>query len=75
MIAGHITICDHVHVMPATMITHSVTKPGRYSGYFPVDEYDVWEKNAATLRHLYRLRERVRRLERALNAKSDDSAE
>ena len=68
MIAGHITICDHVHVMPATMITHSISKPGRYSGYFPTDEYAVWEKNAATLRRLHQLRGRVRALEKQLQA-------
>lgn len=74
MIAGHITLCDHVHVMPATMITHSISKPGRYSGYFPTDEYTVWEKNAATLRNLHKLRGRVRDLERRLQAAEQGKA-
>lgn len=74
MIAGHISICDHVHVMPATMITHSIDKPGRYSGYFPTDEYATWEKNAATLRRLHKLRGRVRALERQLQARDGAKA-
>jgi UDP-3-O-[3-hydroxymyristoyl] glucosamine N-acyltransferase len=31
---------------------------------FPIDENAAWEKNAATLRQLYALRERVRALEK-----------
>jgi UDP-3-O-[3-hydroxymyristoyl] glucosamine N-acyltransferase len=31
---------------------------------FPIDDNSSWEKNAATLRQLYRLRERIRVLEK-----------
>ena len=48
----------------ATVITRSITKPGRYSGVFPFDDNAAWEKNAATLRQLYALRERLRALEK-----------
>ena len=63
VILGHLSIADHVHVSAATVITRSISKPGRYSGVFPFDDNAAWEKNAATLRQLHALRERVRELE------------
>ena len=35
---------------------------------FPIDDNARWEKNAATLKQLHRLRERIRVLEQALKA-------
>jgi UDP-3-O-[3-hydroxymyristoyl] glucosamine N-acyltransferase len=61
---GHITVCDNVHVTGATVITRSITAPGVYSGMYPYQEHGTWEKNAATLRNLHALRERVRALEK-----------
>ena len=63
-IVGHIDIADHVHVDAGTVITRSIAKPGRYSGLFPFDDNASWEKNAATLRQLHSLRERLRALEK-----------
>ena len=64
MILGHLEICDHVHITAATVISRSIRQPGQYSGMFPFDDNASWEKNAATLRQLYALRERLRALER-----------
>jgi UDP-3-O-[3-hydroxymyristoyl] glucosamine N-acyltransferase len=66
MIIGHITIADHVNVSAGTFVSRSLTQPGHYTGIFPMDDNASWEKNAASLRQLYRLRERVKVLERAL---------
>jgi UDP-3-O-[3-hydroxymyristoyl] glucosamine N-acyltransferase len=63
-VTGHVTLCDHVVVGGATQITRSIAKPGFYSGSFPFDDNASWEKNAATLRNLHALRERVRALEK-----------
>jgi UDP-3-O-[3-hydroxymyristoyl] glucosamine N-acyltransferase len=63
MILGHLEIADHVHISAATVVSHSIRKPGHYSGFFPIDENAAWEKNAATLRQLHALRERIRALE------------
>ena len=63
-INGHITIADKVVVTGATQVTRSIAKAGVYSGTFPFDDNASWEKNAATLRNLYGLRERVRALEK-----------
>jgi len=64
IILGHLEICDHVHITAATLITRSIHKPGQYSGAFPFDDNASWEKNAATLRQLHALRDRLRALER-----------
>jgi UDP-3-O-[3-hydroxymyristoyl] glucosamine N-acyltransferase len=64
IILGHLEIVDHVHITAATLITRSILKPGQYSGAFPFDDNASWEKNAATLRQLHALRERLRALEK-----------
>ncbi len=64
IILGHLTLADHVHVSAATVITRSINRPGQYSGVFPFDDNASWEKNAATLRQLHVLRERLRALEK-----------
>lgn len=63
IVLGHLTLADEVHVSAASIVTRSILKPGHYTGIFPLDENINWEKNAATLKQLYRLRERVRTLE------------
>jgi len=63
IVLGHLTIADRVQVSAATVITRSIGKPGLYSGVFPFDDNAAWEKNAATLRQLHALRERLRALE------------
>ena len=64
IILGHLTLVDHVHITAATVVTRSIHKPGQYSGLFPFDDNASWEKNAATLRQLHTLRDRIRALEK-----------
>ncbi|KQW36681.1 UDP-3-O-(3-hydroxymyristoyl)glucosamine N-acyltransferase [Rhizobacter sp. Root404] len=71
MIAGHLEIADHVFISGGTLVSHSIKKAGHYTGVFPIDDNAAWEKNAATLRNLHRLRERVRLLERAAAEKNE----
>jgi UDP-3-O-[3-hydroxymyristoyl] glucosamine N-acyltransferase len=63
MILGHLEIADHVHISAATVVSRSIRKPGHYTGFFPIDDNAAWEKNAATLKQLHALRERIRALE------------
>jgi UDP-3-O-[3-hydroxymyristoyl] glucosamine N-acyltransferase len=63
-VLGHLTLADHVHISARSVVTHSIAKPGTYTGLFPIDDNAAWEKNAATLRQLHRLRERIRALEK-----------
>ncbi len=64
IILGHLEIVDHVHISAATVVTRSILKPGQYTGLFPFDDNAAWEKNAATLRNLHAMRDRLRALEK-----------
>ena len=64
MITGHITICDGAHVSAGTFVSRSITRPGVYTGIFPMDDNASWEKNAATLKQLHSLRVRIKALEK-----------
>lgn len=68
MILGHLTLADNVHVSSGTLISRSIHKPGQYSGVFPFEENASWEKNAATLRQLHALRDRIRTLEKQVKS-------
>lgn len=62
-VIGHLTLVDGVHISACSVVTRSILKPGTYTGIFPLDDNAAWEKNAASLRQLYKLRERIRALE------------
>jgi UDP-3-O-[3-hydroxymyristoyl] glucosamine N-acyltransferase len=66
IVLGHLELADHVHITAGAAVSRSITQPGQYSGRFPIDDNASWEKNAATLRQLYALRERLRALEKKL---------
>jgi len=63
VVLGHLSLADHVHVSAASVVMRSLHKPGQYTGVFPLDENRQWEKNAATLKQLHSLRERIKALE------------
>lgn len=63
IVLGHLELADHVHVSAATVVTRSLTRPGQYTGMFPIDDNARWEKNAATLKQLHSLRDRIKALE------------
>ncbi|WP_238587647.1 UDP-3-O-(3-hydroxymyristoyl)glucosamine N-acyltransferase [Caenimonas sp. SL110] len=62
-ILGHLTIVDNVHISATSLVTRSILQPGHYTGYFPIDDNAAWEKNAATLKQLHKMRERLKALE------------
>lgn len=68
-IIGHLKITDDVHISAFSLVQSSIAKPGQYTGVFPLDEHSSWEKNAASLRQLAKLRDRLRILE---NTKTHD---
>jgi len=65
VVLGHLNLADHVHISAASVVMRSIHQPGQYSGVFPLDDNASWEKNAATLRQLHRLRERIKTLEKS----------
>ena len=65
VVLGHLSLADGVHISAASVVMRSILQPGQYSGVFPIDDNASWEKNAATLRQLHRLRDRIRNLEQS----------
>ncbi len=65
VVLGHLFLADGVHVSAASVVTRSITAAGHYSGFFPIDDNASWEKNAATVKQLHSLRERIKALEKS----------
>ena len=68
VVLGHLQLADGVHISAASVVMRSIRQPGQYSGVFPIDDNTSWEKNAATLRQLHRLRDRIKSLESAFES-------
>ena len=66
IVLGHLTLADGVNISAGTVVTRSINKPGHYTGMFPIDDNASWEKNAASLKQLNRLRERLKAAEQAI---------
>ena len=66
VVLGHLKLADGVHVSAASVVTRSLLKPGHYTGMFPIDDNASWEKNAASLKQLNRIRERLKAAEHAI---------
>ncbi|MFP5467869.1 MAG: UDP-3-O-(3-hydroxymyristoyl)glucosamine N-acyltransferase [Gammaproteobacteria bacterium] len=66
VVLGHLSLADGVHVSAASVVTRSIREPGHYTGMFPIDDNASWEKNAASLKQLNRLRERFKAVEQAM---------
>jgi UDP-3-O-[3-hydroxymyristoyl] glucosamine N-acyltransferase len=68
IVLGHLELADGVHISAASVVMRSIRQSGQYSGVFPIDDNASWEKNAATLRQLHRLRDRIKSLESAVES-------
>ena len=66
IVLGHLTLADHVNISAATVVSKSILKPGHYTGFFPLDDNAAWERNAATLKQLHSLRDRIKTLEKEI---------
>ncbi|WP_148715642.1 UDP-3-O-(3-hydroxymyristoyl)glucosamine N-acyltransferase [Chitinolyticbacter meiyuanensis] len=69
MISGHLDICDGVTILGGTLVAKTIRQPGAYSGSYPMQGHGDWLKNAAQLRHLDELADRVKQLEKQLAAR------
>lgn len=68
MILGHLEIADKVTISPGSMITRSLRKAGTYTALMPFQEHGEWLATAAAVRHLGKLSEQVKTLEKELAA-------
>ncbi len=67
-ILGHLQIADGVEVSPFTLVTRSIAEPGKLTGYMPAQPHERWLHNAAHVRHLARMADRINELEARLAA-------
>jgi UDP-3-O-[3-hydroxymyristoyl] glucosamine N-acyltransferase len=67
-ILGHLQIADYVEIASFTLIGKSIREKGSYSGIFPFSSNQEWRKNAAHLRHLDKLADRIKQLEQQMAA-------
>lgn len=66
-IAGHVTLGDYVIVTAKSGVSKSLLKPGMYTSAFPAVEHGEWNRSAALMRNLDKLRERIKALEATLD--------
>lgn len=69
MIIGHLELADDVHVSAGTMVTKNLRKAGQYTSIFPIEAHDAWLQNAAQIKRLATLSQRVAELEQKLQQK------
>jgi UDP-3-O-[3-hydroxymyristoyl] glucosamine N-acyltransferase len=67
-IVGHLDICDDVVVTGLSMVSHSISTPGVYSGGIPAAPAALWRRVVGRFKRLDALAERVTRLERGTHS-------
>jgi len=65
-VLGHLNIADDVNISAFTLVSKSITQPGTYTGAMPLEPHRAWMRNAARLRHLEDMTDRIRELEARL---------
>ncbi|MBK5915699.1 UDP-3-O-(3-hydroxymyristoyl)glucosamine N-acyltransferase [Rhodocyclus purpureus] len=66
MILGHLELADDTHVSAGSMVSKSLKKPGQYTAIYPLEPHADWLHNAAQIRRLATLADRVAELEKNL---------
>ena len=67
MILGHLEIADWVNISAGTLVTKSIAKAGTYTSVMPFSAHQDWLKNAAHLRHLDKMAEKLSELEKKIS--------
>jgi len=73
-IAGHVTLGDYVIITANSGVSKSLPKAGIYTSAFPAVDHGEWNKSAALVRNLDKLRDRIKALETALAAQGGTDA-
>jgi UDP-3-O-[3-hydroxymyristoyl] glucosamine N-acyltransferase len=68
MVNGHIEIVDNTNITAGTLVSNTISVPGRYTGFYPIATNAEWERSAALVRKLSTMRERLRALEKAVKS-------
>lgn len=67
MILGHLEIADKVQISSGTLVTKSIHKAGTYTSAMPFSPHETWLRNAAHLRHLDSMAQKIQALEKKIN--------
>jgi UDP-3-O-[3-hydroxymyristoyl] glucosamine N-acyltransferase len=67
VILGHLEIVDRVNISAGTLVTKSIAKEGTYTSVMPFSAHQDWLKNAAHLRHLDKIAEKLSELEKKIS--------
>lgn len=67
-ILGHLQVADYVEISSFTLVGKSIRERGSYCGIFPFTTTQTWRKNAAQVKHLDELADRVRLLEQQIES-------
>ena len=62
---GHLSLCDDVSITGLTMVSHSITQPGVYSGGIPAEDVRTWRRIVGRLKRIDSMASRIAALERA----------
>ncbi|MBL8398789.1 MAG: UDP-3-O-(3-hydroxymyristoyl)glucosamine N-acyltransferase [Candidatus Accumulibacter sp.] len=73
MISGHLELADDVHISAGSLVMRNLRQPGQYTSIFPLEAHHDWLHNAAQIKRLARLAERVAELEKKLQMKGETS--
>lgn len=66
MIGGHLHIPPKTTIGAATAVSHSIKESGYYASIFPLQKHSDWVKNAAHIRHLHEMSQKIKALEHQL---------
>lgn len=67
MIIGHLEIANRVTISAGTFVAKDIREPGTYTSVQPLMPHGEWKRNAALLRHLDQMHNRIKDLEKRLN--------
>lgn len=65
-IVGHLTIADDVQITAMSLVTGNINNSGVYSSGIPAEPRAEWTRNAARVRQLNEIAQRLRAVEKAL---------
>ncbi|TAN07309.1 MAG: UDP-3-O-(3-hydroxymyristoyl)glucosamine N-acyltransferase [Rhodanobacteraceae bacterium] len=71
-VLGHLEVADGVTITAMSLVTHSIHQPGVYSSGAPLEDNRAWRRNAARMRHLDQMAQRIAALEKQLAALAKD---
>ncbi len=68
--SGHLSVADNTHFLAKAGVTHSINKPGVYSG-FPAIPVSEWQKNSVRARNLDKMAKKIKALQKQIDGLVD----